>query len=109
MLIVLDELTSVLVSERTLATGETLEEHDWTRDVDVVSVKIVVVDVVVVNCAMPGKGVSNMVDVYTVSVVVDEGMALGMKFEVAIDEGSMIVVILVGTVTESVTVDCWVC
>jgi hypothetical protein len=72
----------------------------------VVSVVIVIVEVVVADCSMPGVGVSRIVDVYTVSVAVDEGTALGMTFEVAIAAGSVVVVVEEGVLSEAVTVEC---
>ena len=64
----------------------------------------VFVVIVVVNCGTPGAGVSKAVVVYTVSVVVDEGIAVGITFTVSMDEGRVIVVVVEGTVMESVMV-----
>jgi hypothetical protein len=41
--------------------------------------------------------------------VVDEGIALKITFEVAIEAGSVMVVVEEGVVTEAVNVDTWVC
>lgn len=41
--------------------------------------------------------------------MVDEGIALEITFEVAIEAGSVMVVVEEGVVTEAVTVDTWVC
>jgi hypothetical protein len=74
----------------------------------VVSVVIVIVEIDVADCSIPGAGVSRTVDVYTVSVVVDEGIAVGITFEVAIEAGNVTVVVEEGVVSDAVTVDCLV-